>query len=244
MPVIIMMGMRMPETCWAVSKLQVINLRGCCILLVDSVESMMMQHGLANPKSKLYCVISGWKWQIYGITLQCSSLITFYKLCAERSRLCVWQGYQSCSLLTIWFYVEKDRSRILKPRGCFDCEELCKILLNPCCTNVRRYSATCFIFYWLVICIYYDKNIWHAFLFVSWDITNYCNNRCQLCTKIKKFDKPYCQIQQQGYLRFYLNAFPVLKCIFMSCVLSAFPYSKCVVHELRFASRTESLFIS
>jgi hypothetical protein len=30
------MGMRMPETCWAVSK-QVINLRSCCILLVDSV---------------------------------------------------------------------------------------------------------------------------------------------------------------------------------------------------------------
>ena len=43
------MGMRMPETCWAVSKRQVINLRSCCILLVDSVESIMM-HGLANPK--------------------------------------------------------------------------------------------------------------------------------------------------------------------------------------------------
>jgi hypothetical protein len=28
---------------------QAINLRSCCILLVDSVESMMM-HGLANPK--------------------------------------------------------------------------------------------------------------------------------------------------------------------------------------------------
>jgi hypothetical protein len=30
-------------------KWQVINLRSCCILLVDSVESMKM-HGLANPK--------------------------------------------------------------------------------------------------------------------------------------------------------------------------------------------------
>jgi len=30
-------------------KRQVINLRNCCIWLVDSVESMMM-HGLANPK--------------------------------------------------------------------------------------------------------------------------------------------------------------------------------------------------
>jgi len=46
---VLMMGMRMPETCWAVSKRQVINLRSCCILLVDSVECMMM-HGLANPK--------------------------------------------------------------------------------------------------------------------------------------------------------------------------------------------------
>jgi len=41
--------MRMPETCWAVFKRQAINLRSCCILLVDSVESMMM-HGLVNPK--------------------------------------------------------------------------------------------------------------------------------------------------------------------------------------------------
>jgi hypothetical protein len=44
-----MMGMRMPETCWAVFKWQVMNLRICCICLVDSVESMMM-YGLANPK--------------------------------------------------------------------------------------------------------------------------------------------------------------------------------------------------
>jgi hypothetical protein len=46
---LLMMGMRMPETCWAVFKWQVINLRSCCIWLVDSVESMKMQ-GLANPK--------------------------------------------------------------------------------------------------------------------------------------------------------------------------------------------------
>ena len=47
-----MMGMRMPETCWAVFKRQVINLRSCCIWLDDSVESMRM-HGLEktlNPK--------------------------------------------------------------------------------------------------------------------------------------------------------------------------------------------------
>jgi hypothetical protein len=44
-----MMGMRMPETCRALFKRQAINLRSCCIWLVDSVESMMM-HGHANPK--------------------------------------------------------------------------------------------------------------------------------------------------------------------------------------------------
>jgi hypothetical protein len=43
------MGMRMPETCWAVFKRQAINLKSWCIWLVDSVESMIM-HGLANPK--------------------------------------------------------------------------------------------------------------------------------------------------------------------------------------------------
>ena len=36
---LLMMGMRMPETYWAVFKWQVINLKRCCIWLVDSVES-------------------------------------------------------------------------------------------------------------------------------------------------------------------------------------------------------------
>ena len=35
---LLMMGMRMPETCWAVFKWQAINLRNCCIWLVDSFE--------------------------------------------------------------------------------------------------------------------------------------------------------------------------------------------------------------
>jgi len=47
----LMMGVRMPETCWAVFKWKVINLRNCCIWLVDSFECMMM-HGLANTKFK------------------------------------------------------------------------------------------------------------------------------------------------------------------------------------------------
>jgi hypothetical protein len=41
------MGMKMPETCWAVFKRQAINLRNCCIWLFDSFEIMMM-HGVAN----------------------------------------------------------------------------------------------------------------------------------------------------------------------------------------------------
>jgi len=52
---LLMMGMRMLETCWAVFKRQVINLRSFCIWLVDSVESMMM-HGLAIPKNTYFYV--------------------------------------------------------------------------------------------------------------------------------------------------------------------------------------------
>jgi len=52
-----MIGMRMLETRYAVLKRQVIYLRSCCILLVDSVESMIM-HGLSNPKMQIYLVTS------------------------------------------------------------------------------------------------------------------------------------------------------------------------------------------
>jgi hypothetical protein len=45
-----MMGMRMPETCWAVRKRQAIKLRDWCIWLVDLFECTMM-HGLTNPTS-------------------------------------------------------------------------------------------------------------------------------------------------------------------------------------------------
>jgi len=38
-------------------KRQVINLRSCCILLVESVESMMM-HGLRNSKKKKKKILS------------------------------------------------------------------------------------------------------------------------------------------------------------------------------------------
>ena len=45
---LLMMGMRMPETCWAVFKRRAINLRDWCIWLVDIFECMMV-HGLTNP---------------------------------------------------------------------------------------------------------------------------------------------------------------------------------------------------
>ena len=35
---LLMMGVRTPDTCWAVHKRQVINLRSCCIWLVDLFE--------------------------------------------------------------------------------------------------------------------------------------------------------------------------------------------------------------
>jgi len=65
---LLMMGMRMPETCWAVFERQVINLRNCCIWLVDSVESMMM-HGLANPNflPTIFPYSPHHKWGIYHI---------------------------------------------------------------------------------------------------------------------------------------------------------------------------------
>jgi len=46
---LLIMGMRMPETCWAVFKQRAINLRDWCIWFVDLFECMLM-HGLANPK--------------------------------------------------------------------------------------------------------------------------------------------------------------------------------------------------
>jgi hypothetical protein len=48
-----MMGMRMPETCWAVFKRQAINLKNCCIWLVDSFECVAM-HGLKTLTCTFY----------------------------------------------------------------------------------------------------------------------------------------------------------------------------------------------
>ena len=50
------MGMRMPETCWAVFKRRAINLRDWCIWLVDLFECMMM-HGLTTTKFTIECLM-------------------------------------------------------------------------------------------------------------------------------------------------------------------------------------------
>jgi hypothetical protein len=44
---LLIMGMRMPETCWTLFKRQAIKLRDWCIWLVDLFQYMMM-HGLTN----------------------------------------------------------------------------------------------------------------------------------------------------------------------------------------------------
>ena len=46
---LLMMGMRMPETCWAVFKWQVRNLRNCCIWLVDSFECNLQTLNSRTP---------------------------------------------------------------------------------------------------------------------------------------------------------------------------------------------------
>jgi len=51
-----MMGMRLPETCWAVFKRQAINLRDWCIWLVDLFE-YMMTHGLAKYDDARTCKV-------------------------------------------------------------------------------------------------------------------------------------------------------------------------------------------
>jgi hypothetical protein len=52
---LLMMCMRMPETCWAVFKRQAIKLRVWCIWLVDLFEYIMMR-GLTNSKD-LVCLV-------------------------------------------------------------------------------------------------------------------------------------------------------------------------------------------
>ena len=61
---LLMKGVRTSETCWAVHKRQVINLRSCCIWLVDTVESK--NHFVHAPPCStmslhLYDLITFWE---------------------------------------------------------------------------------------------------------------------------------------------------------------------------------------
>jgi hypothetical protein len=91
---LLMLGMRMPETCWAVFKQQVINLSSCCIWLVDSVGSMMI-HGLANHKfEKIYMCV--WRYISYKIKyIRC--VILKVAQMSERGKLSTrCERWQSC----------------------------------------------------------------------------------------------------------------------------------------------------
>jgi hypothetical protein len=50
---LLMMGVRMPKTCWAVHTRQVINLRNCCIWLVDLFERV--SNHFINPPFDTTC---------------------------------------------------------------------------------------------------------------------------------------------------------------------------------------------
>jgi len=85
------MGMRMPETCWAVFKRQVINLRSCCIWFVDSVESMMM-HGLAKYDDARTCKV-WWCTDLQSMMMHGFANLKYIKTTCFVTSLAVWTNY-------------------------------------------------------------------------------------------------------------------------------------------------------
>ena len=61
------MGVRMPETCWAVCKRQVMNLRNCCIWLVDLFELIFWNFMLAEQSE---CA------RVITLSTQCARVVT------------------------------------------------------------------------------------------------------------------------------------------------------------------------
>jgi hypothetical protein len=127
---LLMMGMRMPETCWAVFKRQVINLWNCCIWLVDSFECMMM-HGLADLKFSLICfewlcpsqrehlLIPGHNCLLHKV--KTSSLICVQKCCLEMQGMLRSRRLVKCKLNFIGL----------------------TLLRNPSCAMEGRYFVLC-----------------------------------------------------------------------------------------------------
>ena len=88
-----MMGMRLPETCWAVFKRQLINMRNCCIWLVDSFEWMQVFFVLIHllePRLRKFSMTSEWYWEysklLYDLTFFLSPLASYtFSLTASNS---------------------------------------------------------------------------------------------------------------------------------------------------------------
>jgi hypothetical protein len=89
------MSMRMPETCWAVFKWQVINLRSCCISLVDSVETFIdigISLNFPFPKQfvcLLYCDLS-------VLPTGCAFFVEFLRrffMCGFKYLTCLWRSW-------------------------------------------------------------------------------------------------------------------------------------------------------
>jgi len=70
---LLMMGVRMSETCWAVFKRQVINLRHCCIWLVDSLGfsvDLKWPQFLRNVFIKNISCLKKNRWQIILLSVR------------------------------------------------------------------------------------------------------------------------------------------------------------------------------
>jgi len=88
---LLMMGKKMPETCWAVFKRRAINLRDWCIWLVDLFECMMM-HVLTNPKCSVI-------YELCNRTLKKYILIMVHYISLKRYFFCKWKNCTSVSLM-------------------------------------------------------------------------------------------------------------------------------------------------
>ena len=85
---LLMMGMRIPETCWAVFKRRAINLRDWCIWLVDLFKCMMM-HGLANPKRS---VVFATDWSLLVLVyFHATPSRMMQVLCNQTAPVDIWQ---------------------------------------------------------------------------------------------------------------------------------------------------------
>jgi hypothetical protein len=108
-----MMGVRMPETCWAIFKWQVINLRIYCIWLVDSVKNVtQVQHTKLGIVSYLLEWLKYYNSKLHKvdkleiIKLQCCSITTMWYWAASSTGLqpfvfCLQYAYERLSR-SVW----------------------------------------------------------------------------------------------------------------------------------------------